>query len=114
MGGFQGGEVSTRPFEAFPEPTEEIPTWSGKFIEYFPRTFGVLFIHADDTRTHPFPKGWHPISYEPSYLCDQEVWLLTTDQAEWDIDYIESLGADDPELAALLSDRAPVKLRDSA
>lgn len=100
--------MSAQPSEVNPDPDDSVPAWSGKFIEYFPRTLGVMFIHADDTRTHRFPLGWHPIAYEPYYLCDHEVWMLTTEQAEWDVDYIESLGYDDPELLALLSDKTPI------
>lgn len=68
--------------EADPPDAGDTPRWSGKFIEYIPRTFGVVAVHVDDLRTHPFPKGWHPASDEPYYLDDVEIWPLICEQAD--------------------------------
>lgn len=84
--GRKGSIVSAVPSEESYLPdvadSADVPGWSGKFIEYVPRTFGVVAVHVDDLRTHRFPRGWHPANDEPIYIDDVEIWTLLCEDAD--------------------------------
>lgn len=68
--------MASHPAEIFiPDQPEGVPFWSGGFTR-LPSGLGVMLVHADDLRRHPFPFGWKPLNDEPLYVDDMEVWLL--------------------------------------
>lgn len=80
--------MTTQPSESFVElelaiaVERDVPAWSGKFIEFIPRTVGLVMIHADDTKTYPPPPGWRYTRDEPVYVNDVELWPLAHEEAE--------------------------------
>lgn len=68
--------MAVQQFEYHPEPGDGlVPSWSGSFQELPQDGVGVLMVHVGDTRTHPFPDGWSPVSPEPIYDDDVELWV---------------------------------------